>query len=48
MRTARATMSGSTPYSWIERGVSSAAKLTIRSVFGLRSTSAREVIISEM
>ncbi len=46
IRTACSTIAGSTPYSWIDRGASSGAKWIIRSVFGLRSTSAREVIIS--
>lgn len=46
MRTALPTVTGSTPYSWIERGVSVASKWISCMVFSLRSTSARVVIIS--
>jgi hypothetical protein len=46
MRTALPTVAGSTPYSWIERGVSDASKRISCIVFSLRSTSARVVIIS--
>src|SRR6478609_5243531 len=46
MRTALPTVTGSTPYSWIERGVSLASKWMSCMVFSLRSTSARVVIIS--
>src|SRR5690606_1010372 len=46
MRTALPTVAGSTPYSWIERGVSLASKWISCMVLSLRSTSARVVIIS--
>ena len=45
-RTAPSTVAGSTPYSWIERGVSDSWCVMRRIVVALRSTSAREVIIS--
>ena len=47
MRTAAATVAGSTPYSWRLRGRSSGSNAIIRRVFGLRSTRARVVIISQ-
>jgi hypothetical protein len=47
MRTARPTVSGSTPYNCRLRGLSSGSKATMRMVFGFRSTSARVVTISQ-
>ncbi len=46
MRTASAIVFGSTPYSWMERGVSDSWWRMRRIVVSLRSTRAREVIIS--
>src|SRR5882757_9771564 len=46
IRTALPTVAGSTPYSWIERGVSATSKWMRCMVFSLRSTRARVVIIS--
>jgi hypothetical protein len=46
MRTASAMVFGSTPYSWIDRGVSLSWWRIRRIVVSLRSTSARDVIIS--
>jgi hypothetical protein len=46
IRTARSTITGSTPYNWRLRGRSSGSNATIRIVFGLRSTRARVVTIS--
>ncbi len=47
IRTASAMIAGSTPYSCSERGDSSASKRIRFIVSSLRSSSAREVIISE-
>jgi len=46
MRAARPALTGSVQYSWIERGFSSGSVSMSFIVMGVRSTRAREVIIS--